>query len=205
MELNYKKAIKQVIKFLEKIEKKFGIKYYLVGGILASLYSDIRATEDIDFVTDLASTRNELNFYVELLKDNGFFPFQDWKSAVMLCKENSLLQLLDRQQLIKLDNYIILTPLDIRNKYSILSYLGLKNRKRLNVGGIKCWVASKEDFILGKLLYGGWQDYHDALGCWLRFKNELNTIYLEKNSKKLGIHEKYELLKSGIRDPDDFF
>ncbi|KKN53072.1 hypothetical protein LCGC14_0606240 [marine sediment metagenome] len=58
---------------------------------------------------------------------------------------------------------------------------------------------------MSKLVFGGWQDYSDALGCWLRFINELDKDYLELVSKQLDIHQEYRLLKSGIDDPDDFF
>ncbi len=38
MEIRYEKAFFQIINFLEKIEREFGIKYYLVRGILVSIY-----------------------------------------------------------------------------------------------------------------------------------------------------------------------
>ena len=60
-------------------------------------------------------------------------------------------------------------------------------------------------YKLSKLVFGGWQDYTDTLGCWLRFQEELDKAYLEKISKKLGIQQEYSLLKSGIDDPDEFF
>ena len=66
-------------------------------------------------------------------------------------------------------------------------------------------MTSKEDFILSKLVFGGWQDYSDALGCWLRFQGELDENYLDLLSKDLDIHTEYSLLKSGIDDPDEFF
>ena len=66
-------------------------------------------------------------------------------------------------------------------------------------------MTSKEDFILSKLVFGGWQDYSDALGCWLRFKDELDKEYLELKSKDLEIIQEYALIKSGIDDPDEFF
>ncbi|NHJ21752.1 MAG: hypothetical protein EAX91_12465 [Candidatus Lokiarchaeota archaeon] len=81
----------------------------------------------------------------------------------------------------------------------------LKPPHLAKIFGIECWVISKEDFILNKLVVGGWQDYIDALGCWLRFPEELDKKYLEKISKELGIQQEYTLLKSGIDDPDEFF
>ena len=83
--------------------------------------------------------------------------------------------------------------------------IGLKRRVREKVFGIDCWVTSKEDFILSKLVFGGWQDYTDALGCWLRYKDELDNVYLDSVSNELKIQREYALLISGIEDPDEFF
>ncbi len=70
---------------------------------------------------------------------------------------------------------------------------------------MECWVTSKEVFILSKLVYGGWQDYTDALGCWLRFEKKLDLNYLIRMSNEFDIQKEYDLLKSGIDDPDEYF
>jgi len=56
-----------------------------------------------------------------------------------------------------------------------------------------------------KLVFGGWQDYSDALGCWMRFSNKLDVNYLSITSKLLNVFEEFTLLKSGINDPDEYF
>ncbi len=203
MEIRYENAFFQIINFLEKIEKEYGIKYYLVGGILVSIYSETRTTQDIDFVVDIYPVNHNVDTYIGLLKKNEFFPFQDWISATELAKDIHLLQFLDKQQIIKFDNYIINRK--SISKYNLLGPIGLKRRARINFAGIDCWITSREDYIMSKLVFGGWQDYSDALGCWLRFQNELDKDYLELVSKQLDINQEYILLKSGIDDPDDFF
>ena len=70
---------------------------------------------------------------------------------------------------------------------------------------IECWATSKEDFILSKLIYGGWQDFADALGCWMRFNDTLDLSYMKKIGIELGVQKELELLISGIDDPDDYF
>lgn len=203
MEVRYEKAFNQIINFLEKIEKELGIKYYLVGGILVSIYSNTRSTQDIDFVVDIYSVKHNIDTYIELLKKNEFFPIQDWISASNTAKDIHLLQFLDAQQVIKFDNYIVYRQ--SQSNYKKLGAIGLERRIRMNFGGLECWVASKEDYILSKLVFGSWQDYTDALGCWLRFPDELDRKYLEETSKELEIQQEYTLLKSGIDDPDEFF
>ena len=203
MEVRYENAFFQIITFLEKIEREFGIKYYLVGGILVSIYSDTRTTQDIDFVVDIYSVNHNIDTYIELLKKNDFYPIRDWVSASEIAEDIQLLQFLDKQQVIKFDNYFIY--LKSSSKYKKIGPIGLKRRSRINFGGVECWVASREDYILSKLVFGGWQDYTDALGCWLRFQDELDKEYLELISKELEIQQEYALLKSGIDDPDEFF
>jgi len=203
MEIRYEKAFFQIVSFLEKIERKFGIKYYLVGGVLVSIYSETRTTQDIDFVIDIYSVNHSIDTYIELLKNNEFFPIQDWISTAILAKDIHLMQFLDKQQVIKFDNYII--DESSISKYKKIGPLGLKRRFRINFAGIDCWVASKEDYILSKLVFGGWQDYSDALGCWLRFQIELDKDYLEVVSRQLDIEQEFSLLNSGIDDPDEFF
>lgn len=203
MESSYKNALKQMISFLEKLEEKKYLKYYLVGGILANLYSDFRITLDIDVVIDLNLNNINLSEYINLMKKNDFNPIQDWNSTLILAKESKIIQILDKNEIIKFDLHII-------DKYSIDKYkrvgiIALKNRLRKKLFGIECWIQSKEDFIISKLVFGGWQDYADALGCWLRFREELDIQYLEEISNKLNIKKEWNLLQSGIDDPDDFF
>ena len=203
MEVNYKNAFIQLINFLEKLEKDKGIKYYLVGGILTSIYSETRSTTDIDFVVDIFSVNLTLVNYISLLKQNEFFPFQDWTTTITLAEKTKIIQYLDKQERIKLDNYII--DKDNKSKYKRIGPIALERRTRIIFADIECWAASKEDFILSKLVFGGWQDYSDALGCWMRFKHALDVQYISIISKELGILREFNLLKSGIDDPDDYF
>ncbi len=203
MEVIYKNAFIQLINFLEKMEKDKGIKYYIVGGILTSIYSETRFTQDIDFVVDIDSVNINLDTYILSLQDNEFFPIQDWNTTTILARKTHIIQYLDKQERIKLDNYII--DKYNKSKYKRIGPIALKRRIRVEFDDIKCWATSKEDFILSKLVFGGWQDYSDALGCWMRFSDLLDLLYMNGISKNLGIQKEYELLKSGIDDPDDYF
>ncbi len=98
MEIKYEFAFKQIINFLEKIEQEYGIKYYLVGGILTSLYSELKTTQDIDFVVDIFSVNHSIESYISLLKHNEFYSFQDWETTASLAKDTKLLQYLDKQE-----------------------------------------------------------------------------------------------------------
>ena len=141
--------------------------------------------------------------YISLLGKNNFHPMQDWGTTLIMARETNIIQFLDKSDTVRYDNHIVIQFGG--NKYKKMGPIGLKKRIRERIFGIECWNTSKEDFILRKLVYGSWQDYTDALGCWLRFQNELEKDYLEVVSKQLGIEQEYSLLKTGIDDPDDFF
>jgi len=203
MESTYKQAFIQIINFLEDLEENRDFAYYLVGGILVNIYSDFRITRDIDIVIDIQSPNITLSDYISLLERNKFHSLQDWGTTLILARETNIIQFLDKNDIVRYDNHLVIKS--SQNKYKKMGPIGLKRRVREIIFGIECWVTSKEDFILSKLVYGGWQDYTDALGCWLRFQDELDKEYLELISKELEIQQEYALLKSGIDDPDEFF
>lgn len=203
MESNYRRAFEQVIYFLEQLEDDKKIKYYLVGGILVNIYSDLRTTLDIDLAIDLHSSELNYKEYIQLLEKSNFYPYQDWETTTILAKESNIIQFLDKTETIRYDNHLIIR--DSQNKYKKMGVIGLKRRLRREIFGIECWVCSKEDFILSKLIFGGWQDYADALGCWMRFSGELDIKYLEESSRILKVSKEYRLLLSGIDDPDEYF
>ena len=149
-------ALSQIVNFLEKIEKDLGVRYYLVGGILVNIYTVFRATQDIDFVVDIQSKNISIEYYISLLKQNNFFPFQDWTTATLLAKETKIIQYFDKREIVKFDNYLI-DKFD-QSKYKKIGPIALKRRVRESLFNIECWVASKEDFIMNKLVFGRWQD-----------------------------------------------
>ena len=148
MELSYKIALKQIIDLLDQLEREKGIKYYLVGGILVNIYSDFRITRDIDLVIDFQVSNFRIEDYIILLKQNNFFPFQDWNSTTYLARETKIIQFLDRTETVKYDNHII--DKFNKSKYKKLGPIALKRRVKETLFGVECWVTSKEDFILSK-------------------------------------------------------
>lgn len=196
-------AFRQIINALEEIEEKHKIRYYIVGGILANNYTVFRATQDIDFVVDTDKNDFSVNQYISFLKQYDFVPIQDWSQTELLAKEIGMIQFFDKNERVKFDNYFVVRN-DSRN-YKKLGPISVKRRVRAIIFGIECWIASKEDFILSKLVYGGWQDYSDALGCWMRFQEELDLSYLREKARDLDVFKEFNLLQSGIEDPDEYF
>ena len=115
----YRNAFFQLTEFLENIEKEQGIKYCLVGGILVGLYSEIRSTTDIDFIVDIYSANFSINNFIEILKENNFYPIQDWNDTAILAEGTQILKYLDKQERVILDNYIV-----VRNSADVYKKVG---------------------------------------------------------------------------------
>jgi len=205
MDNTLEQAYVQIIDFLEDLEESKSVKYCFVGGILVSLYSDFRITRDIDVIISFQSSNFTLTDYILLLEKYNFHPLKwmDWGMTLSMAKETNKLRFLDKSNTTRYDNHL-LTKFS-NNNYEKLGSIGLKKRVRERIFNIESWVSSKEYFILSNLIFGGDQNYADALGCLLRFKDELDEDYLELVSNQLDIKHEYLFLKSGMDNPDDFF
>ncbi len=64
-------------------------------------------------------------------------------------------------------------------------------------------IASAEDTIAHKLLFGGYQDIRDAESIFLR-QSELDMTYLEKLCDELGILTEFEKFKEKIKDSSEY-
>lgn len=76
--------------------------------------------------------------------------------------------------------------------------MAFSHRKREKIFNLECWVQSKEDFILSKLVYGGYQDYKDALACWIRFETDIDENYITEQAKNLDIHRFWRAIKERL-------
>nr|MDO8086016.1 hypothetical protein [Candidatus Sigynarchaeum springense] len=90
------------------------------------------------------------------------------------------------------------------NIYKRIGILALPHRVRKKFLGIECWVQSKEDFIIAKLVYAGIQDYKDALSCWLKYKDEIDIAYLTETAENLRVLEYLKALQRGESAEDVF-
>lgn len=187
----YLDALSKCILLFEELERKFGNKYMLVGSVLTPIFAEARQTQDIDILIQISlNEESRLNF-LNLLKYFKFQPLTNWDDVFSTWKSNRFIQFLDENGLIKIDvNIAGINPKDNSN-YEAIKYIGFDTRKRIKFIELECWIQSEEVFILSKLVYGGYQDYKDALACWIRNKSILNKSYLEKNAKFLNIIELY--------------
>ncbi|MBN2156766.1 MAG: hypothetical protein JW776_12055 [Candidatus Lokiarchaeota archaeon] len=197
-------AFLDVIDLFENIENKFGFKYILVGGLLTPIYAESRQTQDIDVVIQIQITEENKEILKRVFNDNNFHPLISWEDTFIDWKTLKFIQFLDKSEIIKID----LNFMDPSSKHltihDTMKKISFENRKRLKIQNIPCWATSREDFILSKLVYGGYQDYKDALACWVRYYEELDMKYLEENARNLNVENQFQNIVQKITASDVF-
>lgn len=187
--------------FFNSLEKVHQIKYSLVGGVLTPLYAEPRQTQDIDLLVEIQFNSENIKLLISELQKHKFQPFTTWSATFTDWIDTQFATFLDPSGMLKIDLNLINQNEIPKNIYKKLAIWAISNRIKVEFYGIDCWVQSKEDFILGKLTYGGIQDYNDALACWTRFENQINHRYLDEKSKELGLEDYWQRLKE--RKPVD--
>lgn len=181
---SYVKIFETVVHFFERSERDDLLEYLIVGGALTSIYAQARQTQDIDFVIR-THLQDHPAVLARHLTDGGFQPFSTWRDTLVGLHENHFINFLDPSGILKIDvSLVVESP---RSVYERLGPLELKHRQRGTLFGVQCWIQSKEDFILSKLVFGGIQDYKDALTCWLRHQQDLDLAYLDETTTQFQV------------------
>lgn len=158
------------------------IDYVMVGGLVVNFYGVPRTTMDIDMI--LRIEEDEIPKLVDFLNRNDFFAsVGDVKEAL---KERSHCTAQDKKSMIRLDLKGIYTEMDERT---------LKRRGVFKYKGTKLYIASPEDIIANKLVFGSEQDLKDAEGILIRQLGKLDMRYLEKICGEMGVQEELDKLK----------
>jgi len=150
------------------------IDYVLVGGLAVNFYGLPRTTMDIDIILQIEE--GEILKLIEFLKRNDFFAnAEDLKNAL---KEKSHFTVQDKKSMIRLD---------LKGIYSEMDRRTLERRRSFEYRGTKIYIASAEDTIANKLVFGGEQDLKDAEGILIRQAGKLDMEYLEKICGEIGV------------------
>ncbi|MBE0516894.1 MAG: nucleotidyl transferase AbiEii/AbiGii toxin family protein [Methanophagales archaeon] len=161
------------------------VEYVVVGGLAVLFYGIPRTTMDIDLIiaADMAETKQ----FVEFLKANDFFADEgDIKVAL---EEKSHATIEDKTSMIRLD---------IKGIYTENDLITLKRRRKINLTDFEFYVASPEDTIANKLLFGSEQDIKDAEGIYVRQFDNLETGYLTECCNNLDVLEEFSAMKRRV-------
>jgi hypothetical protein len=173
--------LKSVCSFLN--EEK--VKYVIVEGLAVLFYGIPRTTMDIDILIEMDMPK--VKRFVEFLKGNDFFADED--DVKMAFEEKSHATIEDKTSLIRLD---------IKGIYGENDWITLKRRRKVSLANFVFFIASPEDIIANKLLFGSEQDIKDAEGIYARQFGNLDMKYLAERCRKLDVYEAFLTMKRRV-------
>ncbi|MDR1964559.1 MAG: hypothetical protein LBQ50_12330 [Planctomycetaceae bacterium] len=159
------------------ILEQHGIRYHLTGGVVAAYYGEMRNTQDVDIVIDMAACRN-LSALFNDLKKVFLIDKTTFNEAIRL---KSMFQVLDIETMLRADIY---TASVLPDSFEHIVSADI-------VDDIYLPIASPEDSILSKLVWiklGSGRSRKDVVAM-LRVQTNLDNEYLETTAEKLGVTE----------------
>ena len=170
-------SLQQSIKKITSILDSLNINYHLTGGLVSSFYGEPRFTQDVDFVI-IFPDNLIVDKLIAKLKNEYFFDEEAIKDAIV---RKSLFQVLDEEQMIKIDFHVgeaIEGELSRSKKVEILPNLSIP-------------IVSKEDAILSKIIWvqkGSHKSRRDIKGM-LFDKSNVDFEYLNNKLDELKLNE----------------
>ncbi len=182
------RSVNDILKLVCTFLNERNINYCIVGGFAVIIHGNPRSTMDIDFVLQIEE--KDIPDVVKFLRDNNFFADEDDMRAAFSEKSHCTVE--DKETMYRLD---------IKGMYNEMDERVLKNKVQIEYLGTSINIASAEDTIANKLLFGREQDINDALGIYVRQKQKLDMNYLEALCMRLGVDEELKrlIVKSGMR------
>lgn len=168
------------------ILERMGIDYVIVGGVAVSSWGTPRTTRDLDVIIvlkaenigQLSENLQEMGFSID---ENDFRKSFEEKTHFTIFDEHS--------------EYHI----DAKGVYNKFDALTVRNKVAVPYEGHDMHIASAEDTIAHKLLFGGYQDVEDAESILLR-QSELDMKYLVELCEEMGVSDELEKIRKNIKD-----
>ncbi len=186
--MNLQKAFREFLKDLDRLKKKEGFEYAVIGGIAVGLWGHIRATKDIDILADIDPDRI----------DSASRYFESRGYGVEIRRggiSDDVLLMLRLRIPEKKGGGIIADILIVTRSWEREI---LRNRKRIPIGKEKINVVSPEDLIAMKLRSGSPLDEMDAREIFLINRERIDGEYLSIRAKQLGVNKKLSRLLKEI-------
>jgi phosphorylcholine metabolism protein LicD len=159
------------------ILERHGLPFYLTGGVVAAHYGEIRNTQDVDIVVNMAICEDVTALFDDLKKE-FLIDKTAFDDAIRL---KSMFQILDVGTMLRADIYTEpILPDCFQNVVSVDM-----------INDIWLPISSPEDSILSKLVWiklGSERSRKDIVAM-LRVQTNLNNKYLETCTEKLGVTE----------------
>jgi hypothetical protein len=163
---------------------KMRVDYVIIGGVAVSSWGTPRTTGDLDVIAVIKM--ENIKKLCENLQNKGFsIDEEDIKSAL---EEKTHFTVFDQDS-----EYHV----DVKGIYDKFDALTIKNRIAIDYCDHIMNMASAEDTLAHKLLFGGHQDMRDAESILLR-QSVIDMEYLEALCKELGILAELQAMKEKI-------
>lgn len=181
------RSLEEVTKEMVMVLEELGIDYVIVGGLAVAGWGNIRTTRNVDVIFSLKP--EDVKGVVRAFQDRGFSLSEDEVLAAM--KDKSQFTIFDERS-----EYHI----DAKGAYGENERRTMRTRKKVNISGIDIYIASPEDLIANKLLFGGEQDLKDAEGIYLRQFGKLDLEYLERICEEMNVKNELVNLEERAED-----
>ena len=175
----------EVISLITEFLNNEDIDYVIVGGLAAIFYGIPRTSMDLDIIIQIPE--NKIERFVKFLEKKEFF-VDKWDLEESF-KEKSHCTIQDKNSLLRLD---------VKGAYTDLDKKTLDRRVSFEYNGKKIYLASAEDTIANKLLFGREQDIKDVEGIYARQYGKLDAEFLEKRCKELKVWKEFLAMKKRV-------
>lgn len=166
------------------------VDYVLVGGMAVLAWGDPRTTRDIDVIADLDG--EEIPRLGESLTNRGFT--FDREGARKAIRQGSHFTVFHEDSFYHAD---LVPSHEPSHRWT------LEGRERVELEGETCWIASPEDTVANKLVFGSEQDIQDAAGILARVGDDLDIGRLESLCRKLGVLAELQRLRARVDEIDE--
>jgi hypothetical protein len=158
---------------IQRLMKKSGCSWVIIGGVAASLLGKPRFTADVDVLTIV-----EDDDIAGMLKIAGQYGIKARvKDAVSFAKKNRVLLLMHIETGISIDISLGLLPFEKE---------AIENSKRHKVGGLTFYLPTPEDLIVFKAVAHRPQDIIDIKEI-VKGNPKINTGYIKKRIKEFAV------------------
>lgn len=175
----------EIARLLHPIFEQFEIPYYITGGVAAIIYGEPRTTRDLDIVINLP--RSQIARLAVALEAAGFY-----------CPPGAIEDIaVGRGQTVSVTHMAMILNADlVLNADTAFDRSKMARRQLESLGGTddqRYWVASPEDVVLAKLLWGrrsqSEKQWRDVLGILKIQGQALSFDYLFQWAETLALTE----------------
>jgi len=169
------RELAELAKKIGEILDRYGMRYHLTGGVVASHYGELRNSPNVDIVVEMDVCKDRQALFHDLKKE--FYVDQiAFDEAIQM---KSMFQVLDMDTMLRADIYTA-SVLPCRFERIVEAEI---------VEGVSLPIASPEDSILSKLHWiklGSGRSRKDVVAM-LRVQENLDNAYLEATAEQLGV------------------